>query len=512
MLDFDPGSELGGYRILRRLGTGGMAVVFEAQDPKLDRRVALKVLKPHLGADPAQVRRFEHEAQAAARLIHPNIVQTFDVGQANGCHFIAQEYISGSNLSRLLQQRGPLPIPTVVAILRQVALALHKAAEHNIIHRDIKPENILLTDQGVAKVADFGLARFFGAEQRDAVRQTQPGMVLGTPLYMSPEQVEDCEVDHRSDLYSLGVTAHQLVTGQPPFDGATPLRVAYQHLHSPPPPLDSLCPETPPALAEVVARLLQKQPENRFADAGELLSALREIAQTHADQWPEDPRSWLADERMDQTEAATRRLHEALHTNGSSTQRPARLPRPLATWALILGAVVIGASVAFWPRPEPLFTRAAPPTVERMESLEQQYNHAVIVGAEAALRAVWTKHEPQNANDERLVLLAKRRLARLLLSEQRPSDAEPLLVELSELPETESELVAFGLLGRALIAWEEDATEEAARLAIRALPAFKRLGDEQRERLLAVLPPLFRQRITATLERAQSQSPLDRLE
>ena len=500
-IDFDPGAELGGYVILRRLGAGGMSVVFEAQDPKLDRTVALKVLRPHLAADPIQVRRFEHEAKAAAMLVHPNIVQTFDVGEAGEYRFIAQEFVAGANLSRMLQQRTKIPPATVVSIMRQVALALHKAAEHNIIHRDIKPENILVTPRGEAKVADFGLARI-SSDDHDAVRQTQPGMVLGTPLYMSPEQVEDRELDHRSDLYSLGVTAYHLLAGKPPFDGKTPLQVAYHHLHTQPPKLSDTA-DTPLSLSKLVDRLLEKQPKDRFAGAGELLDSLREVASEHAEQWPENPQSWLAAEQLEHTEAtsaATRRLQLAMQSGADNAAPRRRLVKSwLSALVILTGSAGIGAIAAWWNRPQPLLSRAASPAIDRLESMEQQYTHAVIVGTEAALRAVWMEHEPNNAHETRLAYLAKRRLAQLLISERRYDEAQPLLDELSALPETEMEFVAFGALGQAQIAWEREATEEAAIHITRALKSLQLLSEEQRAGLLAGFTPDLQQRISQRL-------------
>src|SRR5215216_2384235 len=181
------GRELGDYRVLRRLGAGGMAEVYLAEQRSLGRQVALKVLQAALARDSSYVLRFQHEARAAASLVHANIVQIYEVGQSGGVHFIAQEYVRGKNLGEVLKREAALNPRLVLDVLRQVAAALCKAAEAGIVHRDLKPENILLSHSGEVKVADFGLARM---ESVDAKTLTQVGVAMGTPLYMSPEQIE----------------------------------------------------------------------------------------------------------------------------------------------------------------------------------------------------------------------------------------------------------------------------------------------------------------------------------
>jgi len=213
-LPLDPdlsGRQLGGYRLLRRLGRGAMAEVYLAEQVSLGRQVAFKVLRSTLATDAIYVQRFHHEARAAAQLVHANIVQIYEVGCHDGIHFIAQEYVQGANLAELLARRGPPELAKVLAVVRQVASALHKAAEHGIVHRDIKPENIMLASSGEVKVADFGLARLYSREE--TTNLTQVGVTMGTPLYMSPEQVEGRALDSRSDIYALGVTTYQMLTG-----------------------------------------------------------------------------------------------------------------------------------------------------------------------------------------------------------------------------------------------------------------------------------------------------------
>jgi hypothetical protein len=266
--------QISDYRVLHRLGRGGMSDVYLAFHEKLRRHVALKVLRSSLTVSPEHRVRFLREAQAAAGLIHPNIVQVFDVGSLGQTDYIVQEYIAGCNLSTYLKRRGPLPSEEAVSILMQAAAALTRSARQGIVHRDIKPENILLTADGEAKVADFGLARGGGQENN----LTEIGVTLGTPLYMSPEQIQGLAVDTRSDLYSLGVTAFHMLAGRPPFEGDTPLQLAVQHMQVPPPALDSLRPDLPAELCRMVHALLEKDPDARLQTPQELLQRLQRIA------------------------------------------------------------------------------------------------------------------------------------------------------------------------------------------------------------------------------------------
>ena len=205
-----------------------MAEVYLAEQQSLRRQVAFKILRRDLAEDPQYVQRFHQEARAAARLVQANIVQIYEVGKSDGLHYIAQEYVKGQNLKQYLHRHGAVDSLLAVNIMRQVASALVKAAENRVTHRDIKPENILLATNGEVKVADFGLARVVAEGQKNHL--TQVGITMGTPLYMSPEQVEGKAVDPRSDLYSFGVTCYEMLAGRPPFEGETPLNVAVQHL------------------------------------------------------------------------------------------------------------------------------------------------------------------------------------------------------------------------------------------------------------------------------------------
>ena len=229
------GVQLDDFKILRKLGQGGMATVYLAEQVSLKREAAIKVMHNELMSDETHVRRFEREAKAAAGLTHPNIVQVYMTGDFEGTHYIAQEYVRGINLREHLARNAPPDCALILRIMRQVTAALNAAAEKGIVHRDIKPENIMITSRKLIKVADFGLAQIAQSEER--VELTQVGTTMGTPLYMSPEQVNGKPLDQRSDIYSLGVTCYHLISGRPPFHGETALSIAVKHLNEPPPPL-----------------------------------------------------------------------------------------------------------------------------------------------------------------------------------------------------------------------------------------------------------------------------------
>ena len=269
------GQKIGDYRLLRRLGSGGMADVYLAVQESLKRNVALKILKPHLASNEDYVERFKREAQAAAALVHANIVQIFEVGQAEGRHFIAQEYVRGRNLKQYLGRYGAVAPDMALSVLRQTTMALQKATERDVVHRDIKPENIMLTANGEIKIADFGLARI-GNEPDKSL--TQAGITVGTPLYMSPEQVEGGEIDIRSDIYSLGVTVYHMLVGEPPFDGDSPLAIAVKHTSHSPISLKRHRVDLPDELVGVVDAMLQKDPGARPQSPMQLLKSLQQVS------------------------------------------------------------------------------------------------------------------------------------------------------------------------------------------------------------------------------------------
>ncbi len=285
------GRTLGEFKMLRKLGRGGMAEVYLAEQISLRRNVAVKVLRPEFTADAAYLKRFQQEATAAGTLNHANIVQVYLIGEHEGFHFIAQEYVQGRNLKEFLARRGPLDLPIALVILRQVATALQAAGAKGIVHRDIKPENILLTKKGEAKVADFGLAQL--TLQGEKVALTQVGMTMGTPLYMSPEQVNGKPLDSRSDLYSFGVMAYHMLAGKPPFLGDTPLAIAVQHLNSECPPLKTVRPDLPDAVCDFVKKLMSKKRDDRFPDAQAVVLELKQLSRLAAGKEPLDQSALL---------------------------------------------------------------------------------------------------------------------------------------------------------------------------------------------------------------------------
>ena len=267
------GKTLGDFPLLRRLGRGGMGEVYLAEQASLKRKVALKLLRADLAADANALQRFKAEALAVARATHANIVQVYAIGETDGLHYMALEYVEGKNLREYLEKKGT-PEPLVaLSIMRQVAAALQRASELGIIHRDIKPENILVTRKGEVKVADFGLSRIFAGDQQP-LNLTQSGVALGTPLYMSPEQVEGKPVDPRTDIYSFGVTAYHLLAGRPPFRGQTPYEVAFQHVQGEPEPLASIRPDLPAELCAVIHKMMAKKPEDRYQTGRDIISDL----------------------------------------------------------------------------------------------------------------------------------------------------------------------------------------------------------------------------------------------
>ncbi len=265
----------GRYRILRKLGSGGMANVYLAEDEDLGRRVAVKILNERYAGDDLFIERFRREAKSAAGLSHPNIVSIYDRGEAEGTYYIAMEVIEGRSLKELILTRGALPIETAVAYAKQLLEALRFAHRHGIIHRDIKPHNVLVSaDQQVKaheprlKVTDFGIAH------HSASQMTEAGSIMGTAQYLSPEQARGAPVTAASDLYSAGVVLYEMLTGKVPFTGDSAIEIAMKHVNEPPAPPSSLRPEIPPDLDQIVLRALAKDPADRYQTAEEFIEDL----------------------------------------------------------------------------------------------------------------------------------------------------------------------------------------------------------------------------------------------
>ncbi|MEO6528837.1 MAG: serine/threonine-protein kinase [Gemmatimonadaceae bacterium] len=263
------------YRILRRLGAGGMATVFRAEQMPLEREVVVKVLHAHLARDGEMTERFRREAEAAARLVHPFICPVLDFGQAGETVYIVMPYLSGGSLADKVQRDRAVAPATAAAACAQVAVALDHAHQRGVVHRDIKPDNILFDEDGNAYITDFGIAtaRFHG-------RLTASGRAMGTPHYMSPEQAMGKLVDGRSDLYALGVVLYEALVGFPPFDGADAFSVGYKHVHEKPVPVNEIDSRVPESLAQIVMRCLEKNPDVRYARGTALADALLEFLAT----------------------------------------------------------------------------------------------------------------------------------------------------------------------------------------------------------------------------------------
>jgi serine/threonine-protein kinase len=299
------------YRLDRRLGVGGMSTVQLAFDTRLERFVAVKLLAEHLAEDASFVSRFRREALAAARLVHPNVVQVFDFGldDATARNFIVMEFVDGESCAEILRERGHLSPREAVGILSQACRGLDYAHRNGVVHRDVKPGNLLRSRDNAVKLADFGIAK--AAEQSDI---TKVGSVLGTAAYLSPEQARGEPAGPPSDLYALGVVSYQLMAGRLPYEAASLTDLARLQETTPPPRLDELNRDVPPALADAVMVALHRDPEQRYADAHEMEQALLDGLQGVA---PE--RATAATWAMDDDTAATRML--------SGTQATSALPR-----------------------------------------------------------------------------------------------------------------------------------------------------------------------------------------
>jgi DNA-binding beta-propeller fold protein YncE len=252
------------YRVVRLLGAGGMGAVYEAEHLVMQRPVALKVIRRALTARADARERFRREVRAAARLSHPNIVATTDAEDAGETHFLVMEYVEGTDLGRVVQERGPLPVDRACDYIRQAAVGLQYAFEQGMVHRDLKPHNLMLTPDGRVKILDFGLARF-ASQAASAAGVTGTGMVLGTVDYMAPEQADSArEADIRSDIYSLGCTLYHLLAGQPPFPTGSPLQRVMAHREKKPQPLTELRPDLPEGFMPVLERMMAKNPRHRY--------------------------------------------------------------------------------------------------------------------------------------------------------------------------------------------------------------------------------------------------------
>ena len=331
----------GRYRIIRKLGAGGMANVYLAEDQELGRRVAIKILNERHANDDQFVERFRREAKNAAGLSHPNIVSIYDRGEAEGTYYIAMEYLDGRSLKELIVGRGPAPVHVAIDYTRKILDALRFSHRNGIVHRDIKPHNVIVDAEGRVKVTDFGIARA-GTSQ-----MTEVGSIIGTAQYLSPEQAKGAPVDQTSDLYSVGIVLYELLTGKVPFTGDSPVEIAMKHISAIPEPPSSLRPDIPEDLDLVVLRALAKTPEERYPSAEEMDKDLARVAQG------------LAVSRETE-EAATQILSRSQMTPATMVAAPPRPPadvlyeyeqprrgRPIWPWLLVL-LLLLAAGLTGW--------------------------------------------------------------------------------------------------------------------------------------------------------------------
>jgi serine/threonine-protein kinase len=501
------GRTLGDFLVLRRLGQGGMGQVYLAQQVSLKRKVALKLLRPDLAANPTYLQRFKKEAEAVARVTHANIVQVYAIGEHAGIHYMALEYVDGRNLKEYLARKGPPEVPVALSIMRQVAAALQRASELGIVHRDIKPENILLNRKWEVKVADFGLSRILAGDQ-PPLNLTQDGVAMGTPLYMSPEQVQGKPVDSRTDIYSLGVTCYHMFAGFPPFQGTNPFDVAMKHVQGEAVPLGSVRTDLPPELCAIVHKMMAREPENRYQTGKDLIRDLVRLRDSLAG-GPGAPYTQPVSlpAVTGVVPVVVRGTPTGAATVPSSVSPPVASapPRPWLRWLLVASLVLgvaAGAGLAWWQRQRGSAPPAPGPAgpdagaVDALFSLskrEQFLKEAV---------ELYARPSPQDATQIRNGVGHFLELGLFYLDNGRLDEAGQLFHRLENMNQVR-EYHALGRLGRAVVLGLQNQTAESNRLFREVLPA------EPGRQLLPFLQqnPKLRECITTSLEYNLTNAP-----
>lgn len=364
------------YKLLRKLGEGGMGAVYLADDPQAGRKVALKVLPRRYSSTPELLARFRREAETAARLRHPHIVGAYAAGEDAGFHFYVMEYCEGETLDRLLKRDKTLPVFKAVEIVLHAARGLHAAHGLGFIHRDIKPSNLILTPQGQAKVLDLGLTK--NIEESAETFRTQSGAILGTPHYLSPEQARSSKtIDGRSDIYSLGATLYHLLAGEPPYPGATGVEVIYKHVHEPLPDLRTRRADVPAGVEQLLRKMLAKDPIDRHPTCAELIEDLEALlagkAPPHA-----------TPEAEKKTKTTLRR------------EPAARSRAPLwAAAGVAVAATAVGLFFALRPGPAPVTAPPriveAPKTIDLLKDVDPKRD---------AVKGLWTRQHGELISDD----------------------------------------------------------------------------------------------------------------
>lgn len=445
------GQTVDDFKVLRRLGQGGMGQVYLAEQLSLRRKVALKVLKPELAANEISLQRFQAEATNVAQATHANIVQVYSVGSWQGLRYMALEYVEGLNLREYLAKKGPPAVPLALSIMRQVTAALVEASEHSIVHRDIKPENILLTRKGQVKVADFGLARCFAPEQQ-TVNLTQSGVTMGTPLYMSPEQVQGRVTDCRTDIYSFGITCYHMMAGEPPFRGDTPFEVALQHVQTQAKLLAEIRPDLPPGLCAIIHKMIAKDPVNRYQTARELLQDIARL------------RSSLTGSIQKTTGSISLLANEGeplVALEAESREIPTKrrwLPWTVA--ATVVLALLGGAVLGFLHnRPQESQSFASLPQTENSQASKSE---SALEQKEKTLRQLAKEFENPGSDQRAQGMTHQIELALFLLDQRRFDEADRFFKELSNSKTQAYSLI--GKLGHAIVLGYQDKAEESNKI------------------------------------------------
>ena len=428
------------FHLLRRLDRGGMAEVYLAKSVSTDHLRAVKVLRSDLAENTSYVQRFHAEASAATKLSHENIVETIAVGQLDNIHFIAQEYIDGINLRQTLVKQRSLHWEHVIDILKQIVAALGHAAEAGIVHRDIKPENILITTSGTVKLTDFGLAHDLDSDK--ALSITPEGVTLGTPLYMSPEQVKGETLDHRSDFYSLGVTAYHMLAGTPPFQGENAYSLALQHVQGKAVPLETVLTDIPQSVCRTIHKMMARNVEHRYQTASEILA---DLTIAHENLHP------LTEPEI-KTAATDKKIREPLLPSQSETSTSSPKTTGYKKVLVVLSIVcmtVLGGLLGWNRRERSPFaaTHTLDSAVARKPDADAQFFHATQLQNESSWLAVIDYFPDSKFH----VYRAKQNLAYNYLMTDRTGKAQQLFEELSSVSQTDDRIFVFGQTGKIIV-------------------------------------------------------------